>query len=105
MATYKIPVTSDNLNYRMTVEMDGSLYHLDFRYNDRAGAWFISVYAEDGTEILIGQKLVTDWIVGQYSSTVNLPAGELMVLDATQAGIEATDSNFGSTVVVLYKEA
>lgn len=39
----QIPLTNDDLHYRVDVQLEGTTYSLDMDWNDRAGLWFLSL--------------------------------------------------------------
>lgn len=104
MATLRIPIDATRLNYTQVVELNGVNYSMNFRWNDRAAAWFLTLSDAAGNVLVGGQKLTVDWIQFQTNLDPRLPLGRLALVDTTQAGIEATADNFGTDVVLLYVE-
>lgn len=83
MAVRRIRIP-DSAASSQTVELDGRVYRLSFRYNVRLDSWFMDI-ATDRDEVLIGTiRLVLDWplMFGKdYDDRV--PAGDFYALCPT----------------------
>jgi hypothetical protein len=105
MAILKLPITNVDRDYSLNVLFDGVVFTLQFHFNDRAGAWFVSVFDQSGAEILTGTKVVGDWLLWKYSIDGRLPDGNVLIVDPSGEGKEPSEENFGISVVGLYSEA
>lgn len=53
----KLPLFSD-ADYNYSVNLQGNSYILDFKYNERAAMYFLSLYTADDVPIVEGHALV-----------------------------------------------
>jgi hypothetical protein len=81
MAVVIIPTRDDIGAYFFKVELDGVLYELAFQHNDREKHWYMDLRTGDGNPIRSGIKLVANFPLLRMLSTLNRPAGELLVLN------------------------
>ena len=101
---FSLPSEQGASSYSQRVTLDGSTYNLEFNWNGRAGAWYMSIYAEDGAPLLLSRKLSTNCpLLKKYRFVDGLPPGELMATDPSNsidyAGYEELGPGRG---VVLY---
>lgn len=108
MATVRIPVRTDLLNYRFPVELDGAFYTLGLRWNPRDAHWFLDVL-QAGAAAVLGAKVVhSDDLLQQYGHMAadgRLPPGRFRVVDVTGATRDPDTGTFGREVVFLYEES
>lgn len=53
----RLPLYSD-ADYNYAVNLQGNSYILDFKYNERAGLYFISLYTAENVPLVLGDALV-----------------------------------------------
>lgn len=89
--------------FDLQVQLDDVTYTLEFRWNQRAQAWFMNVYDEAGTTLLMaGQRVVVTWPIGAYFSGVPWP-GALMFFDTVGPEYgEPGINDLGSRVQLFY---
>jgi len=106
MATLIIPVRSDFKAYDMQVDLEGTVYTLDFGFNTRSNRWYMSIYNQAKTNLIVGDLpiLVNVPLIDQYVDEA-LPPGRFIALNEAQYGIEATSENFGNEVKLFYEES
>jgi len=83
-------------------QLDGRNYRFLYRYNVRAGAWYLDIAGDDGVAAVRGMKmnLGTDKLAPfKYK---NIPQGSLDVVDSSGEGIEPDLQAFGERVLVEY---
>lgn len=70
----EIPLFSDPI-YQYNISIENRSRQLRFKWNDRTSSWYMDLYNEDGTEVLLGIKLVpqypiaVDYNMGGYGLT------------------------------------
>lgn len=101
-----IPVNGELPHHVFQVQLDGATYGLEFRWNERAAGWFLSIYDSAGTLLLANRRLVLGWgLIARFKRWQSrLPKGDFVVLDTTQSGMEAGLSDLGTRVKVKYLE-
>lgn len=103
MAVLTLPVRSDFDRFAFQVDLQGTLYNLAFRWNDRAGAWFFTLADADGDPIVAGKRVSVDVPLLRNVTDARRPAGEILALDTNGAG-DPAQSDLGGRVVVVYVE-
>jgi hypothetical protein len=88
-------------------QLDGTTYGLEFRWNERAAGWFMSIYDSSGNRLLANRRLVIGWgIIARFKKWNRaLPPGDFIAVDSTNRGQEAGLSDLGTRVKVIYVEA
>lgn len=82
--------------------LDGRDFTFGFEWNERAGAWFFSLYDEEEEPLLLSKKLVVerDLLFGLVGST--RPAGSLLLLEVSGALTEAGRTSLETTHQLVY---
>jgi len=105
MALFELPLT----NYpdsEATFSLEGVSYVIRTRYNERAGAWFFDLSLDDGTALITGKKVVVSWLLSGFREAgSNIPPGMLYASDTSASDIDPTLEDFGTRVVMRYRES
>jgi hypothetical protein len=105
MATWLIPTLTDETeHYIQRVELDSVVFELTFMWNTREEAWFLSVADADGVALASGIKIVADWQLFQSVSNPDMPAGAMMAVDTSGAGLKPGLLELGERVLLLYRD-
>jgi hypothetical protein len=75
-----IPTFPDVPNYKLTTNLDGTLYQLQFRYSGRESCFYVDLSLNDGTLLVGGRKVlcsVSLWARYRYNPLV--PQGHMGV--------------------------
>lgn len=105
MAIKVLPVKSDFPSYDFSIELDGNIYILGFRFNTRLNTWMMSISGEDGTELLKNIPIHTySDITAQYVDSA-LPQGIFLAYDTEGELANAGRNDLGNRVQLLYQEA
>lgn len=106
MATLEIPLDISQPDHQFYLDLEKVVYLFHFRLNARSNRWMMSIYAEDGTTLLLGSiPLVVDWdLTGRFKNE-ELPPGKFAVLDLTGNAEEPTEDSFGTTHILVYVES
>lgn len=92
---------SNSPDWRSAITLDDKVYTLDLRWNERAQAWLVSLYANDLQEVIINsRKLVLNVDLLKYAYSPLRPAGILMALSENADVI--TFDNLGVDVQLSY---
>lgn len=77
---------------RQTVELDGRLYQLAFRYNPRLDGWFMDIETDTGEPLVQTVRLTLDYpVLFGKGTDERLPPGELIALCPTGRSREDPD--------------
>lgn len=105
MSTWIIPTLTDTENYTERVELDGVVFELTFAWNTRDGKWYLSVADAEGVALASGIKLVVDWSLFRSVSNADMPAGTMMAVDTSGAGLDPGLKELGERVLLMYRDA
>jgi hypothetical protein len=105
MALIEIPVRSDLKAYEFQIELDGGVYTLGFRYNERMDRWLMDIADGAGVEVLNGVVLLTNIPLTDDYVKEGLPPGRFICEDRTGQSKDAGIDDLGNDVRLLYQEA
>ena len=101
-----VPVDSD---FRQTVTLDARQFVLDVSWSHRSESWYVSVYALASGQTLVpiveGQRLSIGWPVLAGCVGTDRPPGELLLIDLTGSGTDATREDLGTRTKLYYYDA
>jgi len=101
----KIPTRSDLGNYTERIELDGSVYIFEFRWNDRFEQWVMDISDEQETPLVSGVVLFVGFELLHGLVSESLPPGRFIVLHDTEDSYEMKEEDLGDTVNLYYEEA
>lgn len=106
MATLVMPVRSDFPAYQFQVDIEGTIYTLDFGFNTRSGRWYMSIFDSTGETLIVGDIpiLINIPLADQYIDK-RLPLGRFIAIDETGNNQNPTEDNFGTDIILLYEES
>ncbi len=103
-----IPITrtvDDASHFDQDVTVDGSNYTLRFDWNERLGAWFLTVLGADGETVCTPeQRLVCNWKIAKYLSNRD-PEGFFVLADTANdfsRGVDPSFDDLGARHQLLY---
>ena len=105
MAFLEIPTNSDNEHFDFEIDLEGTVYTLEFKYNKRRDLWTMAIL--DASEnLLLGDipLLVDVPLLDQYVNE-NLPPGRFILLDETGEQRDPGRNDLGTTIKLFYDEA
>ncbi len=102
---FEIPVLENTASWQQRTALDGTDYILEFNWNGRGGAWYLSILDLDGNAIVRSIKLVSNWPLLRRRRDERLPPGELMMYDATGEISSAGYDQLGRQVTLNYFDA
>ncbi len=101
MSTLTIPTRNDVFFYRQFVTLDNEEFILIFDYNRREDSWYLSI--EDN--ILNGIRLSGNNDILKQFHHLEVPPGELKIVDQDGLNREPDSDTFGDRVILTYEEA
>lgn len=101
----EIPCRPDLSHYDMQCVLDNVTYTLEFRWNTRAGAWYLDLRAEDGTPIYTSLKVVVGFPLGARCASDDRLPGRLIAFDTTNRDANPGITDLGDRVKLLYYPA
>jgi hypothetical protein len=106
MAIVNIPVQQNQSAWSQRTTLDGRDYALDFAWNARGGAWYLSISDTFGNALLTGIKLVSNRpLLARFRFVVGLPPGDFMAASLDGKTDYAQYGELGSTIPLYYFEA
>lgn len=105
MATLTIPTRTDGAPYySFTLLLEDVTYELEFRWVERAAAWFMAISDAGGALLLASRRLVLGVPITMRFKNPALPPGDFYLYDSSGKDIEAGLYDLGSRVLLLYTE-
>lgn len=106
MATIVLPVRSDFPAYQFQLDIEGTLYTLDFGFNGRSERWYMSIFDSSGEILIVGDIpiLVNIPLADRYIDE-RLPLGRFIAIDETGKNQNPGRDNFGTDIKLLYEES
>lgn len=99
----QIPVQDGAPAWRQRTPLDGTDYLLDFFWNERASAWYISIFTVDGEPLLLSKKLVCGVpLLARKRWDSRIPPGEIMAVDWNDSIDVPGLENLGEAVILYY---
>lgn len=105
MAFLEIPTNTDSEHFDFQIDLEGTIFTLEFAYNKRRDLWIMSIL-DAAENILLGNiPLLTSFPLTDQYTNENLPPGRFILLDETGQNRDAGRNDLGSTIKLFYDEA
>lgn len=75
-------------SFRYLATVDGIQYLLRFKWLERIGSWYLDLMEPDGTEILMGNRMVISWPLTLTHRDTRKPQGVYLLLDLDGVGLD-----------------
>lgn len=95
-----IPFTPSDNNYTIVVPISSVPYVIDVRFNSVDSAWYMDLYEEDRTPVLMNIKLVLGARIGSTCAHVFFKTHSLTVVDTAASGTDASFDDLGNRIQV-----
>jgi hypothetical protein len=105
MAILTLPTRPIAPEFSYSIDLDGKTYRLAYRWNERATAWHLDIMTAAGAVLLRALPLAVNFpLLTGYRSRVELPPGELVVVDLEGRGENPGRDSLGQRFELLYYE-
>lgn len=105
MAMLQIPIDGNHPDHQFFIDLEGTVYLMHFKLNDRSKRWTMDIKLEDGTLLVAGIPLIVNWPLIRRFKDSRLPPGEFYVVNETGGTEEPREDSFLETHVLIYLEA
>lgn len=105
MAQIKIPTRNDFPSYSQRIELEGVIYNLSFRFNERMNRWIMDIQDQEENDILIGIVMLTSVPLLQQYIKEGLPPGDFILLHRDGTDTNAGRFDLGDAVQLFYAES
>lgn len=105
MAVYEIPLRSDVLNYKFSIDLESQSYTFSFHFNLRSSQWYFDLSNSDGIQIFMGLPVFVNQSVFSRFSNPLLPPGRAMFVDTSGQDKDPSQDDLGIRVLFLYAES
>lgn len=102
MTVEQIPNSVDVPYYEFEIDLDGVEFKLQFQYNDRDDAWYLSVLDTDDTMLRAGIKVVNSWSLLRLWASESAPAGDIVSVSQGDLSAPPTLNQLGAEVLLQY---
>ena len=102
----EIPIALDVPLYAERITLDGVEYVFRFDWNERELRWYFDLGLPNGTWLVRGVKIVSDWPLLRRFKGASFPKGHLIAIDLSdQGGEPPVFQDLGRRVKILYHPA
>lgn len=107
MKLYDLPIQPSTAgstlpSFKFQCDLDGQTYGLQFVWNERFGAWFMSIFDVNDNPLICGVRVVVDFPLAFRSTLAGLFPGMLIALDTSGQHIDPGLNDFGTRVLLQY---
>jgi hypothetical protein len=105
MATINVPLRNDLFKYKYRIDLDGTTYSMDYRFNPRIERWVLDFKDFQETPIVTGIILLLNVdLLGKFVLPL-IPPGTLFLFDINGSGLEMGKDDPNINHLLLYEEA
>lgn len=100
----QLPLRTDATpHYTMEVQLEGSSYTFEFKWNSRSEFWTFNISDATGDELVSGRRIVTGFppLLARFKDD-RMPPGNLFAVDTTGAGADPVLEDLGTRVLLVY---
>lgn len=105
MATVQLPTRTNLPAYRYRIELDGTVYVLDYEYNSRMDKWLLQVEDEEGDVLIAHVPIVVNWPLFKRFVQQTLPPGVIAAYDSSNQNTDPGRFDLGARVKAVYRES
>lgn len=105
MATYILPADGTLANHSFRASLDGVVFELHLRWNQRSLTWQMTLLDASGNVVLGSRRLLPGWsLIGRLRGLSGMPAGDLVPFDTTGGDVQPSQGDLGTRVQLCYVE-
>ena len=97
-----LPLRSDVPHFTFTAELEGVQYGFDFRWNERAQAWFLALFDGEGDALAHGIRVRAGSPLTHLIVDARKPPGAFAVVDTSGQGRHPGLADLGTRVLIYY---
>lgn len=98
-----LPTRTDLARYSFKVSLDAVNYTFEMEWNDRAGAWFITLLDGQGDILVSSVRVVVGFpLLSKYVSLSGMPQGLLEAVDTSETETDPGYADLGERVELTY---
>lgn len=101
----QIPVRNDLPAYEFRISLDGSVYIMSFRYNNRMDRWIMDLMTGEGEPIMMGIVILVNTSLLGKSRAEGLPPSLLFAINLVNENENPSRKDLGENVLLLYQES
>jgi hypothetical protein len=106
MSFWALPADGTQPNHSFRVSLDGVVFEVHLRWNQRSATWQMTLYSAAGDVVLGSRRLLPGWsLIGRLRGRAGLPAGDLVPYDTTGSNVPPAQEDLGSRVWLVYIDA
>lgn len=105
MATLVLPVRSDVVAFSFETDLEGRSFSFEFRWNARAGLWFVSIADATGAPVVTGRAVVLGSDLRGSGVDPRRPPGAVLAVDTDGESRDPGRYDLGGRVLICYVES
>lgn len=100
-----LPVRSNVGSLNFTVDLEGTVYSMEFNYNSRDQRFYMNIRSEELVDVLTGVPVVLGTLLTDRFKLETLPPGSIFGFNSSDEFVEATLLSFGANYLLQYAES
>lgn len=105
MSVLVLPTQTKIPHYQFAIDLEGTEYALEFHWNERDRAWFLTIMDADEAILLAGLRVLIGANLTARFATAGLPPGSFVAIDTSGGSVEAGIDELGARVLLCYVES
>lgn len=105
MALIDIPVRFDLPSHSLRITLEGTVYTLRFRWNERTCCWIMDIASSEDVDIVNGIAVLTNVDMIGHIRRDDIPPGIFIAFDETGQQRDPDRETFGNEVKLFYEES
>lgn len=105
MALIDLPVRFELPEHQFRIEIEGVVYTLRFRWNERTCNWVMDIADSEDNDIVNGLGVFSDIDIIGHIKNDNIPPGIFISYDETGQSRNPDRTTFGNEVKLFYEES
>lgn len=102
MAIDTLPTSTTLPYYEFEIELDGTEFRLEFRFNPRDDSWYMTMRDTDDVVLRAGIRVVRSWDLLRLWAEATRPDGQILSIDQGVISAPPTLNQLGKDVLLLY---
>ena len=94
-----IPIRASVSIQKFDIALDNIVYQMVAKWNSRSEFWTLDIFDENGGDVVLGIALK---LGARLLKQFGLDMGEMIIVDDTNSGTEASLSSFGISTTLVY---
>jgi len=103
MAFFDLPTSITEAFYEFEVSLDGVAFRLEFKFNERSEAWYMTIFDTANNVLRAGVKIVNEFpFLRTWQDVEKRPVGTMFTVIQGDEIAPATLKQLGEEIILIY---